>query len=239
VRIKLPRNLVNLSWLHKQSRPAKVLYLLALFMFSMGLTICVEIMINQSQLKSQVETLTQSAASNNSGSSLTGNIPSETPPSDDISKYIVPPSSPRVLRISKLKVEARIKRLGVDINNVVEAPANIYDSGWYDQSAKPGETGTVLLDGHVNGPSKPGVFFDLKKLVPGDIIEVERGDGKTLKYSVVKVESYPVGEVDMKAALSSAIAGKNGLNMITCDGKLDRQKFEYDHRLIIFSVQID
>ncbi len=156
---------------------------------------------------------------------------------DNLAAYSVPAAQPRYIRIAEIGVEARVRRLGVDAKSQLLAPANIHDAGWYEDSAKPGDAGgAILIDGHVHGPSQPGVFYDLKKLQPGSLIQLERGDGKKLSFKVVKLQSYESGEVDMAAALTPAVPGKVGLNVITCDGKLKPGTTEYQKRLIVFAV---
>jgi LPXTG-site transpeptidase (sortase) family protein len=143
---------------------------------------------------------------------------------------------PRILRIGKIGVEAKVLSLSIGANNQLRAPASIFDAGWYNGSALPGESGAVLIDGHVHGPTKPGVFVGLKKLKTGDAITLERGDGKVFTYRVAKMQSYAKDAVDMGAAFSSAEPGKPGLNIITCDGAYD-DAGHYENRLVVFAVQ--
>ncbi len=164
-------------------------------------------------------------------------LPSEEPPSEDIGKYAVAADMPKLVSIQKLGVKARVRRMGVDKTGAIQAPRNIYDAGWYDGSAKPGEPGTVFLDAHVSGPTKPGVFHDIKKLAAGDTITIEMGDGKTHTYSVVSQKSYPRDQVNMQEALVSAKPGKRALNMMTCSGKFDSKTQSYSERLVVFAVE--
>lgn len=170
---------------------------------------------------------------NNNG----GDIPSETKVGEP-GTYKVAPDKPRVIRIAKIGVHARVVRVGTKANNQMMAPANIFDAGWYDASSKPGEAGAMVLDGHVSGPTKHGVFYDLHKLVKGDVIEVERGDGTKFSYRVVASKVYDVDKVDMTAALTPVTAGKAGLNIITCDGDIDTSGRHYTQRRIVFAEKI-
>lgn len=161
--------------------------------------------------------------------------PSETKPSLD--SYAVSPTQPRILTISKLSVKARVLSLGVKPNNELQTPNNIYDTGWYQNSAKPGdEGGAILIDGHVHGPTIPGVFANLKTLAAGDTIQLERGDGKVYNFKVVTSKAYPTDKLDMAAALTSVNPGKLGLNLITCTGPFDAGSSQYEQRLVVFAV---
>ncbi len=167
----------------------------------------------------------------------TGDIPSETPAADP-AKHTVATNLPRTITIDKIGVKARVVRLGVKANNQLAVPANIFDAGWYAESSKPGEAGAMVIDGHVSGPTKPGVFYKLHTLAAGDQIKVDRGDGKMYVYKVVKKTSYAADKVDMTAVLTPVTKGKPGLNLITCSGEIDRASNHYKDRTVVFAEQI-
>lgn len=165
--------------------------------------------------------------------------PDETPQDNNVAKnHIAAPENPRRIIIPKLNVNTRIMPLGLKSDNQLKAPSNIYDTGWYDRSAKPGQPGAMLIDGHVHGPTKPAVFYSLKKLVKDDVISVERGDGKVFTYKVAKTQNYDAENTDMAAALTPVEAGKPGLNLITCSGKLDKKTNLYTERTIVFATLV-
>jgi sortase A len=151
--------------------------------------------------------------------------------------YKVAPDMPRRIAIPKIGVNARTLALGVKNDNQLMAPTNIYDTGWYQQSAKPGQNGATLINGHVSGRTSPGVFKKLNKLAAGDRISVERGDGQIFNYKVIKLQSYPKDAVDMAAAITPVVAGKQGLNLITCAGDLEHGATGYSERLVVFAVR--
>lgn len=177
-------------------------------------------------------------ANKNAGDDEENEVPSEDPPKDSLNNYQVASDLPRFISIPKYNVKSRVLRMGVKSNNELKAPNNIFDSGWYDGSAKPGEKGAVLIDGHVRGPTKPGVFYNLKNLSTGDVIEITRGDGQIIKYKAVKSKLYTASQTDMVAALKP-IEGERGLNLITCAGKFNREQNNYEDRLVVFAVQIE
>ena len=155
-----------------------------------------------------------------------------------IGAYQVAPTLPKFLKIKKLGIDARVKSLGVNSKNEFLAPSNTYDTGWYDGSAKPGESesnGAILIDGHLHGPRLPGVFANINKLSGGDVIQLQRGDNTIYNYKVVKVQSYDANTLDMRLALASVQPGQPGLNLITCGGKYDRVS-GYSQRTIVFAV---
>ena len=189
-------------------------------------------------VEAQVSHITQQASkAAASGTAAPTDVPAENKPANPLASYRVAADLPREIKIAKLGVDARVLRLGVLANNALATPANIYDTGWYDGSAKPGESGAMLVDGHVSGPTQNGVFYGIKNLVKGDKITIQRGDGTVFTYDVVSSKVYDAGNVDMTAALTPAVAGKPGLNLITCTGKLDSTKTHFQQRVLVFAVQ--
>jgi LPXTG-site transpeptidase (sortase) family protein len=181
------------------------------------------------QTRVQAETTDDGTSSND--------LPTEDNPPMDISTYVVGDTLPRFLKIDKLGVNARVRRVGADNENGVRGPRNIYDVGWYENSSRPGDNGTALIDGHVSGQNNRGVFFGLGILKKGDKIVIERGDGKKLSYSVVSVEQAAFDNLDMHKVLNSAVDGKPGLNLMTASGRYNVRTNQYEKRVIVYAVQ--
>ncbi|MBC7581837.1 sortase [Aeromicrobium sp.] len=164
------------------------------------------------------------------------NAPSTAPvTAETLRSYQVAPDAARYIRISKLGVLARVLQVGITKDGALATPTNVFDTARYSSSAKPGEPGATLIDGHVSSWTTNGVFYGIKNLVAGDSIEIERGDGKKLEYTVVKSVTYPVDAVDMNALSRPIDATKSGLNLITCGGKYDSKKGEFSQRIGVFA----
>lgn len=218
----------------KGSLHKKGLTALAILLFIVGVGVAVDGLSANRHVEAQVEQM-QTSNNNNSEAPMVGDVPSEGD-KPDVNAYQVAADMPRVISIPKLDVTARVLKLGVDSKGAFAAPGNIYDTGWYEGSSKPGQSGAMLIDGHVHGPTKPGIFADLKDLKPGDEIMVERGDSKKFTYKVIKIKMYPAESTDMMgAALTPVTPGKPGLNLITCGGELDGN--HYKDRLVVFAEQ--
>jgi sortase (surface protein transpeptidase) len=134
---------------------------------------------------------------------------------------------------------ARVLQVGITKDGALATPSNVFDSAWYKQSAKPGQPGATLIDGHVSSWTTNGVFYGIKKLVAGDTITIERGDGTKLDYSVVKTMTYQADAVDMASLIKPVTAGKSGLNLITCGGKYDTKSGEFTQRIAVFATLND
>jgi len=160
------------------------------------------------------------------------------PDTSEFDNYKVAADLPRYILIPKISVKAMVKQVGITKDNQIGIPANVHDTAWYNQSAKPGQPGAVLIDGHVSSWKTHGVFYDLKKLVTGDSISIERGDGTVLTYNVTKKETYAADKVDMAAALAPVNPDKPGLNLITCTGTVIKGTNDFDKRIVVFAEQV-
>lgn len=160
------------------------------------------------------------------------------PQKNTLASYTVASSLPRALYINKIKISARIMPMSVNTDGSVQAPRNIFDSGWYSGSVKPGEIGAMFIDGHASGPTREGLFAYLDKLVEGDVITVEKGDGSRLNYKVVHTEIQPLANLDMKKMLLPYGTVSRGLNMMTCTGTWVNASKTFDKRVLVFAEQV-
>lgn len=166
----------------------------------------------------------------------------EKPAEEEVQEYIVAPDMPRYLSIAKLSINnARILPMGVNAKGELDTPVNIFDTGWYEASGKPGQGGTMIIDGHNGGPHVHGVFKDLPNLQNGDIIKIERGDGVVYEYSVVENNTVPLSEADayMAVAAASPETGKESISIISCTGEWSQQQNTYLSRQFVRAVLVE
>ncbi|MCA9335110.1 sortase, partial [Candidatus Saccharibacteria bacterium] len=140
-----------------------------------------------------------------------------------IDTYKVPSTHPRYISIPALNIsKARVATVGLLKNNELDTPLHIDDTGWYTESAFPGQGfGVVLIDGHNGGVSRNGIFAELGNLKNNDKIIIERGDGKKISYSVVENKTMSLQEANktgMNRVLQPFDPDKEGLGLITCAG---------------------
>ena len=167
----------------------------------------------------------------------------ETEPTEtEVAEYTVAPDRPRYLSIEKLGItNSRILPMGVNTSGELDTPNNIFDVGWYESSGKPGGGGTMLIDGHNGGPHVYGVFKRLPELTTGDIIQVERGDGKVFKYKVVENVSVPLSDSDkyMATAAKSPETGKESVTLISCTGEWSQAQGTYLSRQFTRAILVE
>lgn len=237
--VRPPQMVVAESPAPGRSKSQLLLVGMACFIFLIGLFVSLLTLQTNHTAKAQVAALAQTSAQAD-GAAAAGAPPSESKPNgSSVASYQVAPDLPKYIKIPKFGVSARIKPMSVNNKNELQAPASIYDAGWYNSSARPGDgagSGALLIDGHVHGPTLPGVFANIKKLQAGDEIQIVRGDNQVYKYSVVKTQNVDANNLNIGIALASVQPGVAGLNLITCGGPYDHASGEYTQRTIVFAV---
>jgi sortase (surface protein transpeptidase) len=167
---------------------------------------------------------------------ISHSVPSTNKPNqNDLNSYTVSPSAPRFIYIQKLNVKARIRPLGLTDKGQLEAPENVYDTGWFNKSSYPGQNGAMIIDGHISSWTTKGVFYGLPTLKLNDQIKIERGSGSSVVYKVKSIKTYNADVVDMAEALSPINPAKPGLNLITCSGQVVKGTNEFNKRTVVFS----
>jgi hypothetical protein len=221
----------------------KAFYISGMAVFALAMLASVQTFLQNKNTNDVVEVLAAQSTSttdNEGVSQGTGNEPSnEEPNTNALANYQVAPNEPRYIRIASQSTSARVKNLGNTPENAVDAPANVYDAGWYRDSVLPGSnTGVSLVLGHISGWSTPGVFKNINKLQPGEIIEIEKGDGTILKYSVDKSEEYSVSSIDMAKILYEVPTGTHSLRLMTCGGTFNPEDDSYDSRTVVYASPV-
>lgn len=163
------------------------------------------------------------------------------PTEEEVANYNVAPDRPRYLSIPAIGVnKSRILPMGLTATGALSTPNNIFDTGWYVNSGKPGTGGTLVLDGHNGGPNVIGVFKYLPDVPLGARLTVERGDGEIFEYKVIENNTIPLSESDayMATAMTSPIEGKEAVTIITCTGQWDGRQGTYLSRQFLRAVLV-
>lgn len=164
-----------------------------------------------------------------------------TPPTaTEITEYKVAPDMPRYLSIPSLGItNARIIQVGIKGQNEMDTPGNIYDIGWFNQSALPGTSnGTAIINAH-GGTQGVGIFRNLPKIQIGAEIRIEMGDGRLYRYYVADTATKALGDeanTYMSDAFQSPVAGKGSITLITCTGDWWQASQTYSHRFFARAV---
>ncbi|MGK5728493.1 class F sortase [Streptomyces sp. URMC 124] len=128
---------------------------------------------------------------------------------------------PARVSIPSIGVDSALLRLGRNGDGTVQVPPPEKDTtaGWYTGGATPGEPGAAVLIGHGEARDGKAVFHDLGKVEKGTVVDVRRGDGTVLHFSVTGKET-----VDKSAFPTQKVYGQTkerALRLVTCAGDLD------------------
>ena len=205
-------------------------------LLAVSLYAAIDTWVLNKEIKQEQQKAVAAAQSDDSSARQEAEGKDETPISAlDIKNYKVTADLPRVIRINKINVEARVLQMGVNKDGSMQSPINAYDAGWYTGSVRPGQLGAAAIVGHASGPTREGLFAYLDKLKAGDIVEIERGDGTKLTYSVVKTETVALKNVDMNKFLRPVDGEAEGLNLMTCAGNWVESSKTRDQRVIVYT----
>lgn len=145
----------------------------------------------------------------------------------------LPGIEPRRLRIPNLGINAVVEQVALDSKGRMDVPRNIWNVAWYKLGPLPGERGNAVIDGHLDGPYSPAVFWNLSKLVPGNRIYIQDDKGKEKIFEVFDTATYDFD----KAPLDRIFGASNDaqLNLITCNGTFDQGTANYDKRFVAYA----
>jgi sortase (surface protein transpeptidase) len=163
-------------------------------------------------------------------------VADEAPPADQggAAAAGLPKSEPVSVDVPKIGAHSSLVPLGVNADNTIEVPplSQPMQAGWYTYGPTPGELGPAVILGHVDGNKKPGIFYRLKELVPGDKIAVARKDGTTADFVVTKVDKVPKDDFPKSVYDDTPDAQ---LRLITCGGAFDRASHNYLDNIIVYA----
>lgn len=147
------------------------------------------------------------------------------------------------MAIPKIGVNAPVNVRTVGADGNMGNPNGKDDVVWYDFlnfagfGGFPGVPGAnATFSGHVDyHPHYTAVFWDLRQLVPGDIIDVYLLDGSLVRYSVQWTQWIDDAENFANYALKT---GWEDLTIVTCTGSFDPATRNYSNRLVVRASRI-
>jgi LPXTG-site transpeptidase (sortase) family protein len=146
-------------------------------------------------------------------------------------------SEPVSLRVPSVGISTNLITLGTEPDGTLETP-DAYDvAGWYKYSPTPGQIGPSVIVGHVDNYKGPAIFFRLKELKAGDIIEVTRANGAVVKFKVDGVQQFQ--QDNFPTAQVYGNTKYAGLRLITCGGEFNRATGEYLANTVVFASKTD
>jgi sortase (surface protein transpeptidase) len=165
-------------------------------------------------------------------SQFTGFRPSIPAPLNQSSDNFSP--APTRIKITNLNIDAAVVGLGLNDDHTLQVPKKDGDVGWYVNSPSPGGMGPSIMVGHLDSIRGSAVFWNLKKLQPGDEIIVERADGSSATFKVDRSETF--SQNDFPSDQVYGTINYSGLRLITCSGTYSRLSGHYSDNLVVFAT---
>jgi hypothetical protein len=145
-------------------------------------------------------------------------------------------SPPVAVSIPAIGVKSKLLHLGLNKDGTIQVPdlfTSANEAAWYKYSATPGQIGTSVIEGHVDGYGGPAVFYRLGALRPGNRVNVTLADGITAVFRVTGVREY----LKDKYPANSIYAPANfaALRLITCGGGFDAVTGHYLSSVVVYA----
>ncbi|KDN17709.1 class F sortase [Amycolatopsis rifamycinica] len=142
---------------------------------------------------------------------------------------------PTSVKIPKIGAESSLLAVALKPDGSISVPSvhTPMQAAWYKLSPVPGDTGPAIVLGHVDGDRKPGIFFMLKDLAPGDEVDVDRSDGRKLKFVVDRVTQVPKETFPRDAVYGNS--NEPELRLITCGGAFDHAEHSYRDNIVVYA----
>lgn len=142
-------------------------------------------------------------------------------------------AEPARLQIPAIALDAEVESVGLTSKGAMDTPQNRYNVAWYNKGPRPGELGSAVIDGHLDGENQTtAVFKDLNKVKVGDTITIVDKDNKTLTFTVRRTKLFQATD-----PTTEVFGSTNGiyLNLITCAGTWNTERQDYEERLVVFT----
>ena len=136
--------------------------------------------------------------------------------------------------IPAIGVSSPLDRLGRARDRTVQVPSRWERAGWYAPGTRPGDPGSAVILGHVDSKRGPAVFYRLRELRRGDLVEVARADGSSVRFAVERVEQYDKRRFPTAEVYYPTLTPE--LRLVTCGGTFDATAGHYRSNIIVFAA---
>jgi Sortase domain len=148
--------------------------------------------------------------------------------------HVAARTKPVALDVPKIGVHTTgLVDLGLTRAGALEVPKDAVTAGWYRLGPVPGEPGPAVIAAHVNYAKVPGVFSRLHETAVGDTATVTRADGRTVKFTVYRVERFPKDAFPTKDVYGNTDGPE--LRLVTCGGDFDRAAHSYRDNIVVYA----
>jgi hypothetical protein len=145
----------------------------------------------------------------------------------------VPKGAPQIVIVQRIGIKAPVEITALSKPADVHAPFKWGDVAWYSRGARPGELGRAAFFGHLDSTCCPAIFYHLKDVRPGDVVQVAYKSGPALKFKVQWIASYPNNKLPVKFLFNPV--HERGISLITCGGDFRPNGVGYDHKIVVYA----
>lgn len=147
------------------------------------------------------------------------------------------PSAPQTLTVGD--TSAPIDAVATDPTGALLPPQDISRLGWWVDSALPGgNTGTIVITGHVDDASQgQGFATRFSTLAAGDAVTVHTADGTDHRYRIKDVETLDK-EKQFPADELNRLDGQETLALITCGGPFIGPPLGYRDNVVAYATPL-
>jgi sortase (surface protein transpeptidase) len=144
-------------------------------------------------------------------------------------------SVPTYISIPAQNINAPVITVGKASDGSIQMPPVLqWTTGWYQYSPTPGQIGPSIIVGHVDNYKNISVFWRLRYLVAGNLINITRADGSTAVFKVTALQQFPQNTFP-----SAEVYGNipnAGLRLITCGGTFSTATESYDQNTVVYAT---
>lgn len=152
-------------------------------------------------------------------------VPPTPTPEPPANRFVIP----------TVGIRAVVETKGLDANQIMQVPDDPFEVAWYDFTAPPGTPGNTVFAGHVDHIRVGrAVFWNLRNVQIGDIMEYHSIDGQIFRYRVTRITTQSAS-----APANDFVAPTEAetMTVITCTGSFNRNSRSYDQRLILQAIR--
>ncbi len=133
---------------------------------------------------------------------------------------------------------APVVPVGLHPDGALVVPEDVRRVGWWTGGSRVGDPfGSVVVAGHVDSATRGiGVFAELKRLVPGQVVELASA-AQRARYRISSATRVPQARLAKDAGIFR-VDGEPQLVLVTCAGAFDPVRHRYQDNLVVIATPL-